>query len=59
MAKKQRIESYRGNYISDIRNKIREDAERFEMLVKDVSLSCAVSYGSSYYYAIAIFEKED
>lgn len=55
---KQRICSYRGSYVSDITDKMKEDSERFDMPVKDVSLTSHVVGSSSYYYAIAVFEEE-
>lgn len=55
---KQRICSYRGSYVTDITEKIREDSTRLNMPVKDVSLTSHVVGSSSYYYAIAVFEEE-
>ena len=54
---KQRICSYRGSYVTDITEKIKEDSKRFEMPVKDVSLTSHVVGSSSYYYAIVVFEE--
>lgn len=54
---KQRIESYSDNSLYNITEEIANDAERYKMPIKTVSMSAVVCGYSLVYRAIAVFEE--